>query len=466
MAEPLSALAGQRAEAWLDGLYDVERTGRAGAPTLERIAALVAALDHPETAYRVVHVTGTNGKGSTTAMTAALVGSSGVRVGAYTSPHLSHPVERVAVDGRPITTEELWTAIGAVASAAGRAGVQPTWFEAVTAAGLWWFREAGVEVAVVEVGMLGRWDATNVVHGEVAVVTNVELDHTDVAGPTRAHVAAEKAGIVEPGATLVLGETDPALRSCFEAERPGRVLLLGSELGWSGRRPLGLDGQMVDVRTPWAEHPGLLIGALGAHQCDNAVLAIAAVEALLEAPLAPDALRALSAPVIAGRLEVVARRPTVLVDGAHNPAGAAALREALQELDLLGALGRPRCLVLGVLGGRDTEGYLRALDPGWLDSVVVTEPPSPRALPAEVLAKLAATLWPGLPVAVEPDPATALARARGRVGGDGLVVVAGSLYLPGRLGDQEPADRADPADPADRADPTGAGPNEGSTDEH
>ncbi len=434
MAGALTAAGGRAAaEAWLDGLYDAERTGRLGAPTLERISALVAALDHPEDAYPVIHVTGTNGKGSTAAMTAAVLRAAGRRVGVYSSPHLEHPAERVAVDGRPVTPDELWVAIAAVAAAAERCGTRPTWFEALTAAGLWWFRRARVDVAVVEVGMLGRWDATNVVHGQVAVVTNIELDHTEVAGPTRAHIAAEKAGIIERGATLVTGETDPGLRGIFEAERPGRILGLGAELRWSQRHPLGLDGQVVDLSTPWGEHPGVRIGSLGRYQCDNALLAVGAAEALLDAPLPAEALEALSVPAIAGRLEVLSRSPTVLVDGAHNPAGAAALREALADLYAAAAPGGRRALVCGVLRGRDPEELLRAVGAGGFDTVVATEPPSPRALPAETLARAAAAVGGPLPITTETDPVAALTRARDEVGPGGLVVVTGSLYLVGAL---------------------------------
>ena len=435
MAQPLTAAPGDllAAEAWLDGLYDAERTGRLGAPTLERISALVAALDHPEADYPVIHVTGTNGKGSTAAMAAAVLRGAGRRVGVYSSPHLEHPAERVALDGRSVTTDELWTAIAAVASAAERSGTRPTWFEAVTAAGMWLFRQARVEVAVVEVGMLGRWDATNVVHGEVAVVTNVALDHTEVAGPTRAHIATEKAGIIEKGATLVLGETDPGLQGIFEAEHPGRILRLGGELRWAHRRPLGLDGQVVDLHTPWGEHPEVRIGSLGRYQCDNALLAVGATEALLDEALPASALTALSVPVIPGRLEVVSRRPTVLVDGAHNPAGAAALREALEELDASGPAGRGRALVCGALEGRDPEEYLRAVGVGWFDTVVATEPPSPRALSAGELAEAASATGGRLPIVIEPDAANALGRARDAVGPEGLVVVTGSLYLVGAL---------------------------------
>ncbi len=403
-----------------------------GPPTLERIAAVVDALGHPESAYRVIHVTGTNGKGSTAAMAAALLDAAGRRSGAYTSPHLEHPAERIAVGGARLAPEELWVALDAVAGAAGRAGVAPTWFEAMTAAGLWWFASAQVDTAVVEVGMLGRFDATNVVHADVAVVTNVELDHTDVAGPTRAHVASEKAGIIEVGRTLVLGETDPGLRPVFEAEGPEPLLLLGRDLGWSARRSLGLDGQVVDLFTPWAQHRGVRVGSLGAHQCDNAALAVAAVEALLGAPLPAGALAPLARPAAAGRLELLGRDPTLLVDGAHNPAGAAVLRRALADLDAAGALGAPRVLLFGMLAGRDPGELLGALDPGWFDAVVVTEPPSPRAAPAGEVCE-AVIAAGGRAPAVGADPASALALAREAAGPRGVVVGTGSLYLVGAL---------------------------------
>ncbi len=423
------------AEVWLNGLYDVERTGRMGSPTLVRIAALVEALDHPERSYQVVHVTGTNGKGSTSVMAAALLHATGLRVGLYTSPHLEHPTERIALDGRPLTSEQLWAAIAAVADAAGRAGISPTWFEAMTAAGLWWFRESAVDVAVVEVGMLGRWDATNVVHGDIAVVTNVALDHADVAGPTLAHIAAEKAGIIEEGATLVLGKTDPELRELFEREQPGRVLASGGELVWSGRRSLGLSGQVVDLHTPWAAHVGVSIGPVGIHQCDNALLAVGAAEALLGTALPEPALGNLAPLTIPGRMELLAHRPTIVVDGAHNPAGAAALRAALAELDAEHAVGSPRILLSGMLGGRDPKEYLRALDASWFDLVIATEPPSPRALPASELAESARAVRPASatspagPVIVEPAVDAALALARESADADGFVIGAGSLYL-------------------------------------
>jgi len=435
LAEPLTAapVDPSAAAAWLDGLYDAERTGRLGAPTLERISAVVAALGHPEAAYPVIHVTGTNGKGSTAAMTAALLRATGRRVGVYSSPHLENLAERVALDGRPVGTDDMWSAVAAVASAAERCGTRPTWFEAVTAAGLWFFRQARVDVAVVEVGMLGRWDATNVVHGAVAVVTNVALDHTDVAGPTRAHIAAEKAGIIEEGATLVLGETDPGLQAIFEAEHPGRILRLGAELRWERRRAVGFDGQVVDLHTPWGEHPGVRIASLGRHQCDNAALALGAAEALLAEALPESALDALSVPVIPGRLEVVSRSPTVLVDGAHNPAGAAALRSALEELDAVGTARRRWALVCGVLSGRDPEEYLREVGVGRFDTVVATEPPSPRALSAGDLAEAVSAAGGRFPAVIEADAVTALGRARAAVGPEGLVVVTGSLYLVGAL---------------------------------
>lgn len=236
--------------AYLDSLANFERTGQLTSTTTSRVAVLVAELGHPERSYPVIHVTGTNGKGSTTAMIAGLLASRGARVGTYTSPHLDRLAERITISGQPVEDRELAEGVGQVAAAALRSGVTPTWFEAVTASAFWLLAARQVDAAVIEVGMLGRWDATNVVNGSVSVVTNVQLDHTDVAGPIRASIASEKADIVKPGSTLILGERDPELRPLFEAERPGRILTLGSEMSWRNRTATE-SGSIVDLVNPW-----------------------------------------------------------------------------------------------------------------------------------------------------------------------------------------------------------------------
>lgn len=417
--------------AYLDSLTGYERTGVLGEPTLDRISALLAALGDPQRRFRSVHVTGTNGKGSTSMMAAALFAACGVSSGVYTSPHVDRVGERIIVDGRPVDEAALDHALDRIRDAASAAGLVPTWFEAVTAAAFWLFAEYGVEAAVVEVGMLGRCDATNVIAAGVTVVTNVQLDHTDLAGPTRAHIALEKAGIIEAGSTLILGETDPELRPIFERAGPGRIQTLGADLAWTGR-VVRESGSIVDIRTPRSEHRGVRIGMPGAHQCDNAVLALAAVEEFLDvampAATVDQALRGLRIP---GRGEIAHRDPTVVLDGAHNPAGLLALREAVAELR---PPSGPAVLVCGVLAGRDlVVPALRALGSGF-DVIIATQPPSARAMPAAVLGS--ALRDAGLVAKTIPDLGQAIATGLVEAGGSGLVVVTGSLRLigPARAG--------------------------------
>jgi dihydrofolate synthase / folylpolyglutamate synthase len=412
------------AMAYLDGLTGYEQTGRLGSPTLERMGRLVDAMGSPQHAYPVIHLTGTNGKGSTAAMTAALLRGQGLRVGTYTSPHITRLAERVAIEGEPVADEDLARAVSQVRQAAARAEVTPSWFEAVTAAGLWLLAAARVDVAVIEVGMLGRWDATNVADGTVAVITNVELDHAEVAGPTLAAIAAEKAGIIKPGATLVLGERDPALRPIFEARRPARILAAGQEMTWRNRR-LTPAGSLVDLVSPSGIRAGMVVGMIGAHQCDNALLALTAAEAFTGAPIpAASVTAALSSTHVPGRLEIVGASPVVALDGAHNPAGAAALRRAIEEN--FGSL-TPRILLCGTLVGRDPVEFLDQVGVRSADLVVTTEPASRRAMPADLLAKEVRSF--GVPATPVPRPAQALSAAVTAAGRAGMVVATGSLHL-------------------------------------
>lgn len=424
--------------AYLDGLTDYESTGRSPDPTITGSAALAAALGHPQRAYPVIHVSGTIGKGSTTAMIARLLETAGLRVGTYTSPHIHDVGERITVDSRWTPPERVAAAVREVRAAAERCAVTPSWFEAFTAAAFWELAQRAVDVAVVEVGMLGRWDATNVVDASVVVITNVELDHADLAGPTRADIAYEKAGIVRPGATLVLGETDSDLLPLFTKPGPDRVLLRHRDFGWTSRRTLTL-GSVVDVRTPGGCHENIRVAMSGRHQCDNAALALTAAEAFLGSRIAVgSAAAALSAVRVPGRTEVVGRAPLVLLDGAHNPAGAAALRSTVDELAT--TAGR-KVLVCGVLAGRVLAEFLTSIGVGDYDLVVATWPDSPRAQSAAAVAATAS--WLGTPAVTVPDPAQALLTAIESAGTDGVVVGAGSLHLVGTL--RRAADTVQPA---------------------
>ena len=409
-------------------------------PTPRRVAALLDALGDPHRRYPAVHVTGTNGKGSVAAMTESLLAVGGRRVGLLTGPHLSRVNERISIGGRVVSDQALRTAIRQVARAAQERGITPGWFEAVTIAALWLFAAQRVDVAVVEVGMLGRFDATNVLDAKVAVVTNVERDHDDAAGGGRAVIAEEKAQIITPGSTLVLGEADGTLRPIFTRRAPARVMMRDRDLGWAARR-LSLRGSLVDLTNPWGPRPDVRVGMLGAHQCDNAALALTAAEALLGHAIARASVdAALARTHVPGRFEIRQHAPLVVLDGAHNAAAALALRRAVSEV----SVGMtPRVLVYGLSAGRDPATFLRECDIRHVDRVFVTEIDQCRDA-CEQAAVAAAEL--GTDVVVVDDPGLALARAVRWAGPEGLVVATGSLRLVGelrevRLGGDRPAER-------------------------
>jgi dihydrofolate synthase/folylpolyglutamate synthase len=416
--------------AWLDSHVNLETSGRRATPTLERIAALVALLGSPQTDYPVIHVTGTNGKTSVARMAAGLLRTQGLSVGAYTSPHLERVNERIAWGGEAVSDEDLAEVLRLVEAVETYLDEPPSYFEILTAAAYRFFADVAVEAAVVEVGLGGTWDATNVADGVVAVVTNVSIDHTEYLGPTRESISTEKAGIVKPGATLVLGETDPKLRPIFLDRGADRVLVRDEDFAVTANRPAHA-GRLVDLRTPEATYPGLYLPLHGAFQADNAVCALAAAETFLGASLADDLVAdTMAATRSPGRLEVVGHQPLVLLDGAHNTAGARALQAALDE-EFPDA---PRTLVMGVLREKDPVTMLEALQASAAARVVVCSPPSPRALDTAALAR--AALDAGVDPAnleVAGTGAEALARALAATPGDGQIVVTGSLYLVGQI---------------------------------
>jgi dihydrofolate synthase/folylpolyglutamate synthase len=397
---------------------------------------VVEVLGDPQGDYPVIHITGTNGKGSTARMVSALLAAHQLSVGSYTSPHLEHVTERIARNGEPIEPEEFASVVGELESLEHQKFFEerPSYFELLTAAGFAWFSQVAVDVAAVEVGLLGRWDATNVADGQVAVVTNVGKDHTNGRGDWRRRVAEEKAGIVKPGSHLVLGEPDPALRPLFEAEGAADVWVRDRDFGLVADR-LALGGHVVDVRTPNGVIEELFLPVHGAHQADNAAVAVAAVEAFFGRPLAPEvAAEAFEGLRLPGRFEVVHRAPLLVLDGAHNRDGARAAAVTLaDEFDIAGT----RRWVLGLLGGRDLDEMLDAFELRAGDDVVTCTPPSPRGVPAGELADVVAAR--GVRVEAVPDVGEALDRAwdaatagaAGNGGATGLVMVTGSLYTVG-----------------------------------
>ncbi|HVF14817.1 MAG TPA: Mur ligase family protein [Acidimicrobiales bacterium] len=418
--------------AYLDAHVNLEQSTsrRAAARRLDRMGQMVGLMGDPQTSYGVIHLTGTNGKGSTARMLTALLAEMGLSVGTYTSPHLERINERLAWNGEPIDDASLAEAIEAVSRLEPLLESPPTHFEILTAAAYRWFADVAVDVAVVEVGLGGRWDATNVADGAVAAVTNVSLDHAEVIGPTLADIAEEKAGIVKAGSIVVVGETDPALAAVFDRA----AFAVGADRVWRRgrdfdcvRNDLAHGGRHIELATPGGQYPGLFLPVHGSFQGENAAMALASAEAFFAAPLDPEVVAdALASVRLPGRLEVVSRDPLLVLDGAHNPAGAARSTEAIDEAF---ALRAGRILVVGMLAGRDPEEMLRAFDAGSARLVVACPPPSPRALPAAEVAAAARALGTDAEEAASAPEGVATALALAAT--DELVVVTGSLYVVG-----------------------------------
>jgi len=417
-----------QAREWLDGHINLEAVlaGRRQAPSLERMAELSHLMGDPQAAYPVVHITGTNGKGSTARMLTSLLVARGLSVGTYTSPDLQRLNERLAWNGEPIGDEDLLDLLSALAPLEGLLAHPPSRFELLTAAAFRWFADVAVDVAVVEVGLGGRWDATNVANGAVAVVTNVALDHAEILGPRLEDIAAEKAGIVKAGSTLVLGETDPVLARIFRRAGAAEVRERDVDFACEGN-DLAVGGRVLDLRTPGARYEGLFLPVHGAHQGDNAAVAVVGAEAFFGSPLSEEVVaQALARVRLPGRMEVVGRRPLVILDGAHNPAGAKA---AAATLAASFGPSDSRVLVVGLLQGRDAAEMLEALDARRARLVVACPPPSPRALPAAEVAAAARSL--GLAAMVAPTVPAAVSAALERATVDDLVLVTGSIYVAG-----------------------------------
>lgn len=404
------------------------RAGKIEGLSVEPMRALMGAMGDPHRACPVIHVTGTNGKGTTARMVSALLAEHGLTVGTFTSPHLERVNERIARNGEPISDDAFAELVAEVVDVSLVAGVVLSYFELLTAAALAHFANEAVDVAVLEVGLLGRYDATNVADAQVAVVTNVGLDHVDPEGDWRAGVAWEKAGIVKPESFLVLGETDPELRPVFDAESHGRCWVRDEHFGATAVGD-ALGGQIVDLFTPDGAVDDVFVPLFGRHQADNAAVALAAVEAFFGRPCDPGVVRAAFGSVRApGRFEVVRRQPLVILDGAHNVPGAHAAAETLHESFQVD--GR-RILVLGLLSGpgRALDVLLDAFDVAHTDLVITTTPDSPRAVPASVVADAVRRL--GVQTEAIERPADAVGAAVGAADDDDVVLICGSLYLVG-----------------------------------
>lgn len=410
---------------YLDEHASYDKTGRVDNPSTASIASLCAAMGDPQLAQPVIHVTGTNGKGSTVQMISRLLVAQGLTVGTYTSPHLERINERIKRNGEPISDEDFAEQIAGIADIEAITGVRPTYFEAVTAAAFRWFADVAVDVAVVEVGMLGRWDATNIVDAQVAVITNIGLDHTEFAGPTLEHIAGEKAGIIKPGSAVVVGETNPDLVEIFRAEG-GASLLVRDEEFAAVDNSLAIGGRSLDLRTPTTIYQDVFLPLHGAHQGDNAALALAAVETFFAAPLAEDVVHEGFANVeMPGRFEVLGVQPLAIIDGAHNAPGADVCAEVF--FGDFHPEGR-RILVVGTL--REPSGILEALRADEFDVVHACTAPSPRGVRGTEVAKAARDI--GCTDVYVHDTVDAACEAAMRdAGADDAILAAGSIYVAG-----------------------------------
>ena len=391
---------------------EAEITGRWGEgrlePTKERIEALLDLLGQPQRGYRAIHLTGTNGKTSTARMIDELLRGCGLRTGRFTSPHLSQITERVAIDGEPISARTFVEGYREIAPyidiVDGQFDIKLSFFEVMVGLAYAVFADTPIDVAVVEVGLGGEWDATNTIDGEVAVVTPVDLDHTQYLGDTVAMIAAEKAGIIKPGATAILAAQDPdaaaeLLRRAVTVE--ASVAREGLEFGVVERR-VAVGGQVVTLQGLSGVYDEIFLPLHGAHQAQNAACALAAVEAFFgvgaeTGPIDADLVRAAFAATRSpGRLEAVRSAPTILLDAAHNPHGMAASVAAIAEaFDF-----RRLIAVVGVLVDKDVPGMLGALEPA-VDEIVVTQTSSVRAMSADDLAAHAVAVFGAERVTVE-----------------------------------------------------------------
>lgn len=410
-------------------------------PTNERMRALVDLLGDPQTSFRGVHITGTNGKTSTARMIDELLRGFGLRVGRYTSPHLTSVTERIVVDGLPISDRafveayrELVPYVELVDAQFATTTLRKplSFFEIVTALAYSIFADTPIDVAVVEVGMGGAWDNTNVLDAEVAVITPVDLDHTEYLGTDVASIATEKSGIIKPGAAAILAAQPPAAAAVLlrrAAEVGAHVAREGLEFGVA-ERLVAVGGQVISLQGLGGVYPDLFLPLHGAHQAQNAACALAAVEAFFGAgertgTVDVDVVRsAFAATRSPGRLEPVRSAPTVLIDAAHNPHGMAATVAALGEaFDF-----RRVVAVVAVLDDKDFGGMLEHLEPA-VDEIVVTQNSSQRALPVDELARAAVAVFGPDRVSVKPrlDDALETAVRLAEESDDDLVAGSGVL---------------------------------------
>ena len=418
----------------IDYLYGLQKHGIKLA--LANSHTLMKVMGRPHKKFRSVHVAGTNGKGSTSAFLSGMLRAAGYRVGLYTSPHLVSFTERIRIDNVQISEQKVVElaqrvrdGCSGIPSADGVGAIVPTFFEVTTAMAFTWFAEESVDIAVIEVGMGGRMDSTNVITPLVSVITNIDLEHTEFLGDTLELIAREKAGIIKPGVPVVTGAVQPEVIEVIEREAAAKCTpvyrLTKDFLSKNVRHDRA---QVFDYQGIRASYDTVHITMHGRYQVDNAALAIAAAECMRGRGITvsePALRRGLEGVRWEGRLERVGQRPDIFLDGAHNPASAKMLAGAVQEMK---PAYRRLVLVIGILHDKDYRGILTELVP-LAERVIVTRPQYTRAMDIQALLSEVQRLHGAVVTAETVDDA--IARARETAGADDLILVTGSLYVVG-----------------------------------
>jgi dihydrofolate synthase/folylpolyglutamate synthase len=423
---------------WLDSHINFETdklSRRATMPTLDRMKKLCAYLGDPQEHVKSIHITGTNGKTSTTRVAEVLLRTKGLYTGMIASPHLSHANERICLDGHPITIEALVPILQAIKDVEDHVedvrNDSPSWFEIIIAASFYAMSHEAVDVGLIEVGMGGRYDATNVCASEVSVFTNIELDHMAYLGSTRGAIAHEKSGIIKPGNRVVISERDPEIVDFLRGvakEQDADVWVIDEDFQMTSNEQ-AVGGRLLSFRTPYMEYSDIFLPLFGAHQGVNALTAVVASESFIDAPLGQEVVEEGCAESRSpGRMEIVHREPLVLVDGAHNVAGAQTLATALEE-----EFGDTRRIyILGLTQEKDPVAMINALNIENDDIVIATQSHSPRSMESQKLAD--AVRSANIETVIEAPSATdAIENALALALDDDQIVVTGSLYVVGEV---------------------------------
>ncbi len=431
---------------WLDSHFNLEATaGKVEGLALDKAKKLASILGNPEKSYPSIHLTGTNGKGSTAHILSLILSEVGLKVGTYSSPHLVNLNERFQINGVCISDRDLDALLAELKNLEDISGEVFSWFELVTAAAFLWFALNKVDAAVIEVGKLGRYDATNIISAGVCAVTNISKDHTDGAGEWQKAIAWEKAGIMKPGATLILGAVQKELREIFLAENPASVYLLGRDFHCL-RNEKADCGRILDVSSfnNSTIYENLYLSMHGVHQGENATLALAAAQAHLmnqkqEHLLTADvAARALGKASLSGRFEILCNNPLLILDGGHNPAGALVARETLDAfLPPEAEEWKNSTLIFGITSEKSASEMLTALGAQSFSRVICTNLSNPRTQDPLEIAKAAQAM--GINAEAVQSPQDGLLASQEAE--SGLTFVCGSLYLAGEIKQAYAADR-------------------------